>query len=151
MQSQHLCLICGRSIDDHCERRRLQSDANEDCHSVLEDIASQRNLQLLQAPASTYLCKHPCFNDVKRLIKLRGDAQSLGKKIAERLMQTHNLDLPMTMPSVEVEPSPKRPCLSGRRQLMFTEATESPEVHVCIITTSYHYYVYTNMCYSIHY
>ena len=49
---------------------------NEDCRSVLEDIASHRNLQLLQAPASTYLCKHPCFNDVKRLIKLRGDVRS---------------------------------------------------------------------------
>ena len=47
-----------------------------------------------------------------------------------REMRTHNLDLPTTMSSVEVEPFPKRPCLSGRRQLMFTEATESPEVHV---------------------
>ena len=42
-----------RSIDDHRERR-LKSDANKDCLSVLVDIASERDLQvhqLLQAAA----------------------------------------------------------------------------------------------------
>ena len=68
----------------------------------------------------------------RRLIKLRGKAKSLGKEIAERLVRTHNLDLPTTVPSTEIEPFPKRPCLFGRRQLTFTESAEFPNVHVSV-------------------
>ena len=133
-QSQCLCLVCGRNIDDHRDRRRLHSDVNKDSLSALVDIASHRGVQLdqLEAPGTTtYLCKHPCFSDVRRRIKLSGEVQSLDKKIADRLICTHNLDtsIYLPMPRAEVEPSPKRACLSARRQLTFT-ATESPEVQV---------------------
>ena len=67
---EHLCSVCGRTIDDHRARQRLESDSIKDCAAVLVDIASQHALhvaQLLQAAAgdSRYLCKHPCFNDVR--------------------------------------------------------------------------------------
>ena len=79
---------------------------------------------------------------------MSGEVQSLDKKIADRLICTHNLDTSIYLPMLraEVEPSPKRACLSARRQLTFT-ATE-PEVqvrkHVAIVYSQlYHMHEYT--------
>ena len=35
---EHLCVVCGTTIGDHRNRRRLESDANKDCLNALMGI-----------------------------------------------------------------------------------------------------------------
>ena len=133
MQAQSLCVVCGRNIVDHRDRRKLHSEANRQSLSALVEVLSQRGLQinrLLHAAAGSavYLCKHPCFNDLRRLTKLREELQCLQKKIVNVFSRTHSIPLPG--PSDEAEPSPKRPRLAEGRKLTYPSTSESPGVSV---------------------
>ncbi len=98
---QHSCRVCGKEISDHRECRVLHSSANKDVLPVLEEFLSQGGINPTEisqtAGGGPWICKHPCYKELKRVQELQNELQKLDSKLRGKICATYRVEsIPVT-------------------------------------------------------
>ena len=102
MQQQQLsCRVCGKELTDHRERRVLHSSANKEVLPVLEKYISQGRINPAMispiASGGPWICKHPCYKELKRVQEIQNELQTLDIKLRGKIGSTYGVEsIPIT-------------------------------------------------------
>ena len=88
-----LSMVCGKELTDHRERRVLHSSANKEVLPVLEKYISQGRINpamiSLIANGGPWICKHPCYKELKRVQEIQNELQTLDIKLRGKIGSTY--------------------------------------------------------------
>ena len=95
------CRVCGKELTDHRERRVLHSSANKEVLPVLEKYISQGRINPAMispiANGGPWICKHPCYKELKRVQEIQNELQTLDIKLRGKIGSTYGVEsIPIT-------------------------------------------------------
>ena len=99
------CRVCGKELTDHRarERRVLHSSANKEVLPVLEKYISHGQGRINPAMISPiasggpWICKHPCYKELKRVQEIQNELQTLDIKLRGKIGSTYGVEsIPIT-------------------------------------------------------
>ena len=90
------CRVCGKELTDHRERRVLHSSANKEVLPVLEKYISQGRINPAMispiANGGPWICKHPCYKELKRVQEIQNELQTLDIKLRGKIGSTYGVE-----------------------------------------------------------